>query len=203
MAGALAAVAALLGLLLVLLAVPVTVAFSVRRIDALRGRVTVGWFCGLVRRQVDWPASATPVPSDKRRRTHSDDATHARSTHGGNGHALRMLRDAAFRRRLVRLVRDAVAAANIRRMSVRARIGLGDPADTGRLWALLGPLGAVAQNVPRIEMQIDPEFMDPVFELDVDGECMLVPLRVLALAAGFVLSPVTIRAWRGRGFSDG
>lgn len=202
LAGVLAAVAALLGLLL-LLAVPVTVAFNVRRIDALRGRVTVGWLFGLVRRQIDWPASATPATSGKRRRAQSDDATNARPTRGDRGHALRMLRDAAFRRRVARLVRDSVAATDIRRMSVRARLGLGDPADTGRLWALLGPLSAAMQNVPRIEMQIDPEFMDPVFEFDLDCECMLVPLRFLALATGFALSPITIRAWRGRGVGYG
>ena len=86
---------------------------------------------------------------------------------------------------------------------MRARLGLGDPAETGRLWALLGPLNAAARNLARIDLQIEPEFLDPVFEFDARGACRLVPLRFLALAAAFLLSPATLRAWRTAGTGDG
>jgi hypothetical protein len=75
------------------------------------------------------------------------------------------------------------------------RLGLGDPADTGRLWAVVGPLCAVAQ-LRNAELRIEPEFVDPVLEFHADGRVRLVPLRFLGLAVAFALSPPTIRAWR-------
>ena len=86
---------------------------------------------------------------------------------------------------------------------MHARLGLGDPADTGRLWALVGPLNAAVQGLARADWRIEPEFVDPVFEVDARGGCRLVPLRFLALGVGFVLSPVTIRAWHGARSVDG
>jgi hypothetical protein len=75
------------------------------------------------------------------------------------------------------------------------RLGLGDPADTGRLWAVVGPLSAAAQ-LRNAELRIEPEFADPVLELRADGRVLLVPLRFLIVAIAFALSPPTIRAWR-------
>ncbi len=76
------------------------------------------------------------------------------------------------------------------------RLGLGDPADTGRLWAFLGPLNAAAQNLRNAEVRIEPEFVDPTFEFEINGRVRLVPLQFLALATAFALSPPSIRAWR-------
>ena len=73
------------------------------------------------------------------------------------------------------------------------RIGLGDPADTGLLWAFLGPLSALPLR--NAELRLEPEFVDPVLELEADGRLLLVPLRFLILAVAFALSPPTIRAW--------
>ena len=76
------------------------------------------------------------------------------------------------------------------------RLGLGDPADTGRLWALVGPLNAAANNLRNAQVQIEPEFMDPLFEFRFDGRLLVVPLQLVALAIGFALSPASLRAWR-------
>ncbi|MBA4176257.1 MAG: hypothetical protein C0505_06820 [Leptothrix sp. (in: Bacteria)] len=199
MMAALAVLGAVLGLLLLLLAVPVGVEFRLRRVGAFDARVTIRWLFGLVRLRAGWPMPAAgarrPAPARRAKPGHGP--------RGSPGRALRLFGDAAFRRRVVRLVRDLVAAARLRDLSLHARLGLGDPADTGRLWALIGPLNAAAQGLARCELRVEPDFGDPVFEFDARGAALLVPLRLLALGVAFVLSPATLRAWRAVGAADG
>lgn len=116
---------------------------------------------------------------------------------GSNGgDVLAVLRQADFRRRVYRLIKDAFKAANLRELGFQMRLGLGDPADTGRLWAFVGPLNVAAQNVRNASISIEPEFMDAVIEFDTHGRFRFVPLQFLVLAVGFALSPPSRRAWR-------
>jgi hypothetical protein len=107
-----------------------------------------------------------------------------------------VLRQAEFRQRAYRFFIDLIHASHPRRLRLLMRLGLGDPADTGRLWALVGPLSAAAQNLPGAHVRIEPEFMDSVLEVRADGQLRLVPLQLICLAIAFVLSPPAIRAWR-------
>lgn len=119
-----------------------------------------------------------------------------RSPGGGGPNALDSLRQAAFRRRVYRLVRDLFAAAHLHQFRLRMRLGLGDPADTGLLWAFVGPLNAVAQGMPNVDVGIEPDFREPVCDFELHGRLMLIPLQFLALVIAFALSPGSIRAWR-------
>lgn len=181
--------AGILFALVLLLAVPVAVAFRVQRVEALGGRITVRWLFGLVRFAVHIPDTAKPA--------HTRPEPHPGPGKRGAGRRiLVVLRQAAFRRRVYRLLRDVVAAAHFRRLSLRMRLGLGDPADTGRLWAFVGPLGATAGNLRNVQMQIEPDFIDPRFELHFAGRLLVIPLQLVALAIAFSLSPASLRAWR-------
>lgn len=185
---ALAAVAVVLALVL-LLAVPVAVAFRLERVEAFGGRITVRWLFGLVRFAVRIPVTAKPAPVRPKRRT-------KRGRRGAGGRMLAVLRRAAFRRRVFQLVKDLAAAAHPRGVSLHMRLGLGDPADTGRLWALVGPLNAAAGNLRVVEVQIEPEFMDSTFEFRFAGRLLVIPLQLVALAIVFALSPASLQAWR-------
>ncbi len=190
----LVAVAILLGLV-ALLAVPLEAAFRLDRVAALEGEVQLRWLFGLVRVRLAVPrpraraaeAAAGPKAARKRER---------REGRGGAGRGLAVLRQAEFRERVRRLVGDLVRALHVRRLLLHVRMGLGDPADTGLLWALVGPLGAVAAGSTGGDVRIEPDFLDSALELHSRGEVRIVPLRILALAVGFALSPPSIRAWR-------
>lgn len=194
MTAALVVIAAF-GALLALLAVPVDVAFRAEGIEPLRGQVAIRWLFGAARLNV-------PIPG----RGKTDETTQAQPRSGkarakaarrrGRGNVVAVLRQAAFRRRVYRLLRSLIAAAHVHELRLRLRLGLGDPADTGQLWALLGPLAAIARNLRNADVRIEPEFIDAVCEFRAEGRARLVPLQYLALAIGFVLSPVSIRAWR-------
>lgn len=188
-------IAIVLGLPLLLLAVPIGVAFRVEGIEAFNGHIAIRWMFGLVRFKFGMPGAGKPAlapnaaPKAAKVRVKPD-------KRNGRPQVLALLRQAAFRRRVYRLVADLARAAHLRQLHLRLRLGLGDPADTGRLWAVLGPLNAVAQNLRGADVRIEAEYMEPVFEFQADGRLLLVPLQFLILAIGFALSPASIRAWR-------
>jgi len=184
-------IAIILGLLILLLALPIDLAFRVEGIEAFNGQIAIRWMFGFVRFRVRIPGVSKPAREPK--------ATKVRvkpDKRSGRPNVFALLRQAAFRRRVYRVAADLVRAAHLHRLHLRMRLGLGDPADTGRLWALVGPLNAVAQNLRNADVQIEAEYLDPVFEFQARGRLLLVPLQFLILAIGFALSPASIRAWR-------
>jgi len=191
----LVAVAALSGLVL-LLAVPVEVAFRGRGVEPLEGRVTIRWLFGLVRFRVPVPGVAKPKRPDPGAEPETEEAREKPKKRGGRTRALSVLGQAAFRRRLCRLVRDLVRAAHPSQLGLHVRLGLGDPADTGRLWGFVGPLVAAAGSARDVELRIEPEFEGLVCEFEAHGRLLLVPVQFLFLAVVFALSPTSIRAWR-------
>ena len=194
MGTALITLAAFGGLVALLLAVPLRVAFHLERVEAFNGQISVGWMFGLARFRLQLPRKTTaskraPAGPDVERRTKS-------KRRGAPGNVVVVLRQGAFRQRLFRFMKDIVAATHLRDLRLRTRLGLGDPADTGRLWALLGPLDAAARNLQTADVRIEPEFVDEVFEFRASGRLLLIPLQILLLAIGFALSPASMRAWR-------
>jgi hypothetical protein len=182
---------AVLVALAALLAVPVELAFRVAGPEAASGSLAVGWLFGLLQHTVRFPRPERRRPRRKRpRRPRERDGKRA----GGARRTLEVLRQAPFRRRALRLARDLLRALRPRDLRLRLRLGLGDPADTGRLWGVLGPLAAVAGATPRAEVVLEPEFLEPVLEVEASGRVRVVPLQLLALAAAFALSPSTVRA---------
>jgi hypothetical protein len=188
--GVVLVLAALLGLVLLLLAVPVGLEFRLAGIEPFTGEVGIRWMFGLVRFRFPVPEVATKTPRPKAAKVRVRP-----EPRGRRRNVLAALRQAAFRRRVHRLVGDLVRAVHLQRLRLLMRLGLGDPADTGRLWAVVGPLNAVAQ-LGDVDVRIEPEFVEPVLEFKADGRLWLIPLRFLALALGFALSPPAIRAWR-------
>lgn len=190
------------GLTLMLLAIPVRVLFRFQGIEALSGRLTVRWMFGWVRFRIRVPGLDQPQPLQAAPEPKAPADRAGRANKGGHTGMLAVIRQSGFRRRLYRLVKDLVRAAHLQRLRLRLRLGLGDPADTGRLWALLGPLNALAQDLRDARVELEPEFMDPAFEFEARGRLLLIPLQILAITAAFALSPPSIRAWltlKGRG----
>jgi hypothetical protein len=189
----------LLGVLIglaALLAIPIGFAFRLERVEALAGELAIRWLFGLVRFRVR-------IPGARRERAKEPDAGRKparerprRRRRTGPAEIVAVLRDAAFRDRVQRLARDLLRAAHVTGLRLRMRLGLGDPADTGLLWAFLGPLGALAGGLRGADVRLEPEFLDEVLEMHAEGRTWFVPLQLLALALSFALSPASVRAWR-------
>ena len=192
---ALLALSGLVALLLLLLAVPIRLKFHLEGSGAFKGQVAVHWLFGVVRVCIPLPGAVKSRPESRTKPQAAKPRTKRRKP-GARSRSLALLRHAPFRQRASRFINDLIRAVHPRHFRLSMRLGLGDPADTGCLWALVGPLNAAAQNLRNAHVQIEPEFMDTVFEFQADGQMRFVPLHLLFLAIAFALSPQAIRGWR-------
>ena len=169
-----------------LLLVPVDVQFEIGPTDRGSGKLAIRWLFGLIRVRINLPGEARSEPEK------GESATKRKT---GGRRMLGLFRQAAFRRRLYRFVRDLIDAVRVRRFEASLRLGLGDPAETGRLWALIWPFNALARHYG-INVRFYPDFVDAGFELEAHGRILLIPMQFIVLVIAFVLSPSSLRAWR-------
>jgi hypothetical protein len=177
--------------MIALLAVPVTLDYRLNWQRGLRGEASLQWLFGLVRVRLAPPGTSKP-PAGKKR---VDGAAEAKAKPPASKlEPLAALRQADFRRRMLRFARQLWRAFRKRDLLLRVRVGLGDPADTGRLWALLGPLSGLLAGIEQASIELEADFVDAVFEVDSRGKVSVIPLQLFGLLLGLLLSPPF---WRG------
>jgi len=184
----------MLAVLLVLLGVmtiPLGLDFQMNWRGRLQGDIHLIWLFGLVHLRLPTesvPASSKSGPTGVKPRPQRKTKTKQKTN------PLAVWRLRPFRRRIIRFVRDLWRAIHKRDLRLQLRIGLDDPADTGQLWALMGPLSAIAANSQAAEVSIEPDFMQSTLEFRSSGRIRLIPLQLLGLTLGLLLSP---SFWRG------
>jgi len=178
-------------LLVCLLAVPVTMTYSLSWKQSFSGTLKVRWAFGLVRF-----AASSDQSKSRPRKTPSDKPKAGRSARksGNKANALAAFRQPAFRRRLMRFISDLWQALQKKNVRLRVRLGLGDPADTGRLWAVVGPISGLLAGSREVSIAMQPDFFEPAFELDSSGTLRLIPAQLTYLLLGLLVSPPF---WRG------
>jgi hypothetical protein len=176
---------ALLFLLVVvlLLAVPLTINFYLHWNQGLSGHVQLGWANGHLHTEIPIQPGARKAKSKPKRK----DKQRSSKPSGISGKTL--LRNKPFRDRVMGYIRETWKAIEKRELKLLARIGLDDPADTGMLWSVLGPLGAILATSRNSEISLQPDFLDPVFELQSSGRIRIIPLQLLYLTTRLLLSP--------------
>jgi len=180
------AAAAVLAAVLILLAIPVRLAFSVHRHETLRGAVVMEALDGRIRLPLRRPRPKPRKPAARRKPRRRRQRSPAR--------LLRVARDATFRRRALRFATDVFTAVDVHELDARLRFGLGDPAQTGIFWGFVSPLAVNLRRVEKVSLDVDLEFLQSCFEMDAVGRVRLIPLRIAWLAAAFVLAPSSLRA---------
>ncbi len=157
----------ILGLLLfilLLLAVPLGLEFQFSRYGTLEGHVRIRWAFGLLRFELPISGEGETQP----------DQLKGIDLKGGAPP--------------IRLITRLWRALEIRDLHLYLRLGLEDPADTGRLWGLFGPLSGMLYACADAEVDLVPEFMRPCLEFEAAGEIRVVPLRIIAILIGERLS---------------
>ena len=182
---------ALLLSLITLLSVPVDLAFRVRRETSFRTELTVRWMFGLVE---------FPLKRRKPREKPAKPKAKKRKKRGRAAHLLPRLlgalRSAKFRRRLLRFCRDVIAALRLRDCGLRLRLGFDDPADTGVVWAFVGPLVALFEAREAANVDVGADFERETLEVEAGGKVRLIPAHLAWIVLVFAFSPVTLRtAW--------
>ncbi|MGI9259270.1 MAG: DUF2953 domain-containing protein [Gammaproteobacteria bacterium] len=185
--------AAIVLLLVGILAIPVTLDIRLAWDDRLRDEVTLRWAFGLVRvpirsrrgRASDADTNKTEKPAKPRGRTKRKRIN-----------VIRVLQQKASRRRLFRFLKDLWNAVAKHDVSLRLRLGLDDPADTGLLWSVVGPLSGYLTTLENASILIEPDFFETVLELEGSGKLRVVPLHVIVLVTGLFLSPAIHKSIR-------
>ena len=178
-----------LSLVVFLLAMPVTLTYQLFWKQTLSANVRLNWAFGLVRTDVspDLAKSDKPEAAGKK-------AGRRRKSKGKDTNFMAAIRQASFRRRILRFMSDIWRAIRKKNVQLLVRMGLGDPADTGQLWAVLGPLSGMFASLRDIRIAIEPDFVDTTLEVDSSGTIRLIPLQFVFLTLGLLFSPPI---WRG------
>lgn len=123
-------------------------------------------------------AASTRAPARRGRRRQRRKAGRWRLPEGAAGRLLRALPD--FLRREIRRI-------HIDRLSLDGDIGLGDPADTGRLFGYIMPL-CHALHLPRTRIDLRPDFSRSRLDGRADAALHFTPLSLMV--------PVLQLGWR-------
>lgn len=181
-----------LSLIVLLLAVPVTLTYQLSWRQTISADLRLIWAFGLVRADIspDQDKSKPDKPGDAHPKSGRRDGAPGKR----KANFLAAIRQPSFRRRIFRFVADVWRAIHKNNVQLLVRIGLGDPADTGQLWAALGPLSGMLARVRDIRISVVPDFLDSTFEVDSNGTIRVIPLQFALLALGLLFSP---SIWRG------
>ena len=145
-----------LSLIVFLLAMPVSLTYQFSWKQTPSARLRLNWAFGLVRADVS-PDLAKPGP-DKPGARGKKKARRGRSN-ARKTNLMAAIRQASFRRRIFRFVSELWRTLHKKNVRLLVRLGLGDPADTGRLWAVLGPLSGALAGLPDIRIAVEPDFL--------------------------------------------
>lgn len=154
----------------------------------MQGDMRVAWLFGLLHFPVRFDGKASE-PSKKA-------STRRPFRHKRKGSGLRLVRSGEFWFWLRALLRRLLGQIHIYSLYLRLRLGLGDPADTGKLWALMGPVAVLVSSIPFANVHIEPNFMDAELLMESDGEIRIYPLQLIAIMIMILLSPSTWRLVR-------
>ena len=184
-------VLAFLLLLIALLAIPVTLVYQISWQESFQGDIKLLWLFGLIRMSI-------PISQTTRRPTKNKVPTkkirHKKKPSKKKSNPIAAVWHKSFRKRIMKFIRDLWRAIHKRDVCLRLRIGLDDPADTGRLWAFVGPISGMLTNIQEASIEIEPEFFNTTFELNSSGSIRVIPLQMILLTVSLLLSPPL---WQG------
>lgn len=187
--------AGLLALGAALLAVPLGVELRLDG-EGAAPAVRLRWLFGLVTAEPGGgEAAAGDAPERSEREEEPGDGEDAARRGPGPRAVLRALRSPGLGPSAGRLLRRTVGAVRLVRADGRVR--LADPADTGRLWAVVGPATAILAPGDGAPIRLRPDFSPGGARVTGSASLRVVPLRLVAGLLAFVCSPPVIRAgWR-------
>ncbi|MEE9400359.1 MAG: DUF2953 domain-containing protein, partial [Dehalococcoidales bacterium] len=92
------------------------------------------------------------------------------------------------------LVRRVIGCFKIKELSADFKVGLGDPADTGMLFAAIGPAALLSGSTFPCQIRIEPSFQsEAILTGRLQGAVRLQPINLMVPLIRFVFSLATIR----------
>ena len=181
-------VAGIILLVILVLSVPVDLAFDLATDADGRRKLRVVWLFGLVgrdllRRKQKRPPKAKKGPPETGEKKKRPDL----------GFFLSVLRSRGLVDGVVRLVRRMLRSLRVRELDVSLRVGLPDPADTGMVYGVLWSALLLRSPSRAVRLRMEPAFEGPAFEVSLRGAVRVIPAQMAANAVRFVVSPPGLR----------
>ena len=184
-----AALASLAVLIILVLCVPLNIAFRLDVDGRPRFRMRLVWLFGLVSKEI---TKAKKKPEEESRVTEGKRKPRKRKIKART--ILEILRTRGLLKQLKRLLKDILRRLKIRDLAADITVGLGDPADTGLLFALIGPATFFLGSSRIHDIRVQPSFEDEaVFKGYLSGAVRLLPIQLVIPSLRFVFSLATIR----------
>lgn len=184
-------VAVILLLLIALLAIPVTLSFQVSWKEVFQKEVEILWAFGLVHARIPLD-QAKSEPQKSAIDNETIERIDKQSRNKNKFFAI--FWQIKLRKRIFKFISDLWLSAQKENLRLRICIGLGDPADTGQLWAIIGPIAGILSNVQTASIEIEADFLETVLEFDGNGKIRIIPLQIIYLTIALLLSP---QLWQG------
>lgn len=155
-----------------------------------RVRLRFSWLFGLVRQEI---AGKKGKPSEKKRATRAG----RKRRRADIMLIFRVLKTKGLLKRLQELLKDMFSRFNFRDLVADFKVGLGDPADTGLLFAIIGPATALFGSSRLYQIKLEPDFGDDaVLQGYSYGVIRLRPIQLVTPALKFTFSLTTVRLAR-------
>ena len=180
--------ASLAVILVLVLSVPFDMAFQVSVPGRPRFRIKLLWLFGLVSKEI----TGEKKPEEKK------EVVQKRQKPGAGRRRFRdilaILRTQGLLRQLRVLIGDIFGRLKIRDLAADFRVGLGNPAETGLLFALIGPTTFWLSSSFPLQIRVQPSFADEAtFEGYSRGAVRLRPIQLVIPFLRFVFSLATVR----------
>ncbi|MFC1892772.1 hypothetical protein ACFLYR_01870 [Chloroflexota bacterium] len=183
------ALASLLLLAILALSVPLDAVLHVDIYGRPKFRMRLAWLFGLVGKEV---TGGEKRPKEKK------PAVEGQPKPGKKGMGVRaiveILRTRGLFQQVKYLLKGILRCLQIRDLGGSLQVGLGDPADTGFLFAVIGPATQYLRPSFLRELKLEPSFADGVVcEGYLDGAVRCRPIQLVPPVLRFTFSLATIR----------
>ena len=173
-------------LIVLILCIPLDLTLLIDIHGRPKVRTRLVWLFGLVSKEI---RRGEKKPRDKSREAR--DKRKPGKKKGNVKTIFQILRTKGLLKQFKRLLKDIISRFKVRELRVNLRIGLDNPADTGLLFAIVGPITSLLKSPQHISLQ--PAFDEAVFEGDLSGAVRLQPIQLVVPLLRFILSLSTIR----------
>lgn len=173
-------------LILLVFCVPLEMTFRIQAAGRPAFGARVVWGFGLVSKEL----ATKKKPPGKQSRANAKPTSKKRSLRTNTGFQLLMSK--GMLGQLRRLVIGLLRCLKLEALNVDMKIGLDDPADTGRLFALIGPAALFARSIWHHQISVRPSFEDEtVLEGYAYGTVRVQPIQLIPPFVRFVFSSPT------------
>lgn len=178
-------------ILVLVLCVPLTITLHTRIYGRPELVLQISWFFGILNKEL---SGTRKEPGDKKKPSGGRRMAEWRRL----GTIYKILRIKGLLKQCRTLVWDVLASLSVSKLAIDLKLGLGNPADTGLLFAVLGPAIPFVKFPFPHEIRLQPAFSDEmVFQGFSQGKIRVLPIQLVPPVFKFAFSLPSLRALKG------